>query len=92
MDKQLWASVAAKLAEFQKVAPKLADVVHSLISDGSAYFDGQSFEEWAGDCGYDTDSRKAEETYRTCDAIGRALVRGLGRETVERLREAAQDY
>lgn len=92
LSKELWSSVAAKLAVAQKVAPKLADVVHSLISDGSAYFDGQSFEEWAGDLGYDSDSRKAEETFRTCDAIGRKLQCALGRELVEKLREAAHDY
>ncbi len=92
INKALWANVAAKVALQQKIAPKLADVVCSLLSDGAAYFDGQSFEDWAGDFGYDTDSRKAEETYRTCDAIGRQLIRGLGRETVEKLREAAQDY
>lgn len=89
---RIQARLCAKLALFQKVSPKLADVVHSLLSDGAAFFDGQSFEQWAGDFGYDTDSRKAEETYRACDAIGRQLIRGLGRETVEKLREAAQDY
>lgn len=91
-DKLLQAQVAAKLAAKQKVTPKLDDVVHSLVSDGSAHFDSQSFEDWCGDFGYDTDSRKAEDTYRTCDEIGKKLMRALGRETIEGLREWASNY
>lgn len=45
--------------------PKLDGVLESLSSDWSAV-DGASFEEWAGDLGYDTDSRKAERIYRVC--------------------------
>ena len=38
-DKALHASFAAKLAKAQKVTPQLADVMHSLLSDGEAYFE-----------------------------------------------------
>lgn len=31
---------------------------------------GQTFEEWAGNYGYDTDSRRAEATYRACQELG----------------------
>jgi hypothetical protein len=91
-DKQLWANTAAKLAEAQKVTPSLNDVCHSLLSDGSAFFDGQRFEEWAGDLGYSDDSIKAKEIFETCDRIGRDLSRALSRDEIAGLREWASQY
>lgn len=91
-DKQLWADTAAKLAKFQKVAPKLEDVTHSLLGDGSAYFDAQQFEDWAADLGYDPDSRKAEATFKACDEIGRAMSRAFTPEQLAGLREWASNY
>jgi hypothetical protein len=91
-NKQLQADVAAKLATKQKVAPKLDDVCHSLLMDGSAYFDGMRFEEWASDLGYSDDSIKAKETFETCDKIGRDLNRALKKETLAGLREWASNY
>lgn len=89
---QLQASTAAKLAQYQKVAPKLDDVCHSILSDGAAFFDGERFEEWCANYGYDTDSRKAEATWRACDDIGRALARGLSRDELDGLRQWASNY
>jgi len=43
------AKEAAKLASIQGVEPKLEDVVHSLVSDGSPFFYTQDFEEWASE-------------------------------------------
>lgn len=86
------ASTAAKLAKVQKVVPQLNDVCHSLLSDGSALFDGQRFEDWASDLGYDPDSRKAEATFRACDEIGRSLSRHLSRDELDGLREWASNY
>ncbi len=91
-DKQLWADTAAKLAKAQEVTPKLEDVCHSLLSDGSAFFDGQRFEDWAGDFGYSSDSIKAKETFETCDRIGRDLARALSRDELAGLREWASNY
>jgi hypothetical protein len=88
-DKLAQASVAAKIALKQKVQPTLSDVLYSLLSDGEAA--GQTFEEWAGGLGYDTDSRKAEATYRQCDEIGRKLAK-VGAETLAKAREILQDY
>lgn len=42
-----------------------AEVLASCCRDGLDA-SGQSFEEWAGNYGYDTDSRKAEDIYRAC--------------------------
>jgi hypothetical protein len=92
VNKALQASVAAKLALVQKVTPKLEDVIHSLLMDGSAHFDSQTFEDWCGCLGYDTDSRKAESTFRECEAIGKAIARAFSRDELDSLREAFQDY
>lgn len=92
INKKLWADVAAKLAKDQKVRPSLNDVCHSLLSEGSAFFDGQRFEDWAGDLGYSSDSIKAKETFETCDRIGRDLSRALSRDELTGLREWASNY
>lgn len=91
-DKQLWADTAAKLAKAQKVAPKLEDVCHSLLMDGSAYFDGLRFEDWAAELGYSDDSIKAKETFEACDRTGRDLSRALSRDEIAGLREWASNY
>jgi len=91
----------AELCEKQKInrfgfpakaitAPLLRDVFYSILQDGEAY--AMSFEEWAAEYGFDTDSRKAEATYRECAAIGRALNAELSAEALDRLRELFQDY
>jgi hypothetical protein len=65
---------------------------HSLLSDGSAFFDGHRFEDWADELGYSSDSIKAKETFETCDRIGRDLARFLSRDELESLREWASNY
>lgn len=49
-------------------APTVADVLDSLASDASGFEDSDGFEDWAAGLGYDTDSRKAEATYRAVEA------------------------
>jgi hypothetical protein len=58
--------------------PETAEVLDCLISDASSIESSRSFEEWADDLGYDTDSRKAEETYRACEQTARDLRAFLG--------------
>lgn len=70
--------------------PKLCDIMYSLASDSDAI--DYTFEEWADTYGYDTDSRKAESTYRQCLDMGLKLRRMLGDQALADLREAAQDY
>lgn len=72
------------------VTPPAAGVLHSLILDSSAI--GQSFESWASDYGYDTDSRKAEEIYRACQRNTDKLQRILTRADLEALEALLQDY
>lgn len=71
--------------------PESADVIASLVLDSDA-LDCAAFEEWAGNLGYDTDSRSAEKTYRACLEIALALRNGIGEAGLAKLREACQDY
>lgn len=91
-DKALQARVAAKLALAQGVKPSLEDVLHSLLSDGEAFFNAQSFEDWASEYGYETDSRKAEAIYRECDNIGRKIAAAVEPDAIKAAREILQDY
>ena len=59
------------------IPPSPADVLHSLMLDATAI--EQGFEDWCADLGYDTDSRKAFETYLACQESGKLaqyLLRG----------------
>lgn len=54
--------------------PKVVDCMECLLSDAEA--GKQTFEEWCGNLGYDTDSRKAEAIYRQCKSV---IYRGMKR-------------
>lgn len=71
--------------------PSIADVLASLSLDASVLDEG-GFENWAASLGYDTDSRKAEATYRACLEIALKLRGALGEDGLKALRDAAQDY
>lgn len=72
-------------------APLPRDVLYSLAMDASA-IDCATFEEWAGDYGYGTDSRAAEKLYRECLRIALELRAMVGDAGLQSLRDAAQDY
>lgn len=71
-------------------APDVLDVLYSLVLDSSAA--DETFEDWCANYGYDTDSRKAEATYRACVDYGIRLRRILGADVLARLSELFQDY
>lgn len=73
------------------ILPEIGDVFYSLVIDAGA-IDHATFEDWASDFGYDTDSRSAEATYRACLEIALKLRAALGDDGLNKLREAAQDY
>lgn len=73
------------------IAVDACDVVYSLVSD-SDVIDHPAFESWAGDLGYDTDSRSAEATYRACLDTALRLRAALGDEGLTKLRNACRDY
>lgn len=69
-------------------SPDLADVLYTLVSDAT----DAPYDYWCGDYGYDTDSRKAFDTYQTCVDIGFKLRRMLGDDGLRQLRDLFQDY
>jgi hypothetical protein len=51
--------------------PEEMDVLYCLYSD--AQMGNETFEDFCGNCGYDTDSRQALETYLACQSTGHKL-------------------
>jgi hypothetical protein len=60
--------------------PDAESVLSNLALDAASYENARSFEEWAGEYGYDTDSRKAERTYRLIGQQAAKLKNLLGEE------------
>ncbi len=60
--------------------PEAADVLDCLASDAAGVENATSFEDWASDLGFDTDSRKAERTYKVTIAQSAKLKKFLGDE------------
>lgn len=59
-----------------KGEPTVIGTLECLLSDSQA--DDQSFEEFCSEFGYDTDSRKAEQTWQACKKSAVGLKRLLG--------------
>ncbi len=57
--------------------PTAAEVLNCLASDASSV-EGNSFDTWANEMGFDEDSRKAQRTYNTIVRQMRSLGRILG--------------
>ena len=85
VDRSITAYLAARIAKDQKVQPSAADVLASVCREGMDA--DQSFENWCGDFGYDTDSRKAEDIYRACTENGKKARRILGAENYRKFAE-----
>lgn len=75
-------------APAQRILPSLCDVLYSLSMDAEV-LNAASFEYWAQELGYDTDSRKAEATYRLCLSIALAMNQFID---LDELREVVSDY
>jgi hypothetical protein len=65
--------------------PTAEDVLDCLASDYAGYDNARSFEDWCGEYGYDTDSRKAEAIWREVSAQAHELENLLGRELAQQL-------
>lgn len=70
--------------------PQDTDVFNSLLMDSSDVED--SFEDWAENLGYDTDSRKAEKTFIACKATLVDLQRLFTKSELNDLREIFSDF
>ena len=58
--------------------PTAEGCLECLLSDASSFDNAQSFEDWCGEFGYDTDSRKAEGIYKACEKVAENMKRLLG--------------
>lgn len=65
--------------------PSLADVLDCIASDSAGYENAGSFEDWASEYGYDTDSRKAERIYNTINDQINVTIAFLGQDAYETL-------
>lgn len=77
-------------ALFQDATPKLEQVLNSLLSDARA--GEMPFDDFCCDFGYDTDSRKALETYLACQKINSDLQSVMPRQMREEIETLLQDY
>lgn len=84
---------ATKVGFFMKPlpAPELRDILYSLVSD-SDVLETSGFEEWASNLGYNTDSRKAEATYRECVEQALRFKALVGQPNLDKLRDLFQGY
>lgn len=57
-----------RIMDGRPIKPLASDVFSCIYSDSRDFWTDrpESFEEWAGNLGYDPDSRKAERIYKTC--------------------------
>jgi hypothetical protein len=74
-----------------KGEPKEADLFNCLLSDTSD-IDGNLFEDWADNLGYDSDSRSAEKIFSACQATLGNLQRLFDPSELRDLREIFSDY
>lgn len=65
--------------------PTLTEVLECLASDAVSVKNSGSFEEWASELCFDTDSRKAEKIYETTKRNTETLEATLGTEAFEQL-------
>ena len=72
-----------------KEKPDLVDVLSSLISDTN---DLDTFEDWCGCFGYDTDSIKANKMYKQCLEELKQLKKMFTEKELKELRKIFEDY
>ena len=65
--------------------PTVDSVLDCLASDASMYDNARNFADWAAGLGLDTDSIKAEKSYRTCADQAKELRHVLGAEAYNAL-------
>lgn len=65
--------------------PSIADVLDCLASDAAGVHNGETFEQWAAEYGFDADSRTAERTYRATYRQAESFARLLGNDALETL-------
>jgi hypothetical protein len=76
---------------FIPTAPTIAAILYCLASDASGIDNARTFEEWASDLGYDTDSRTAHKTYKVTKRQTQKLKALLGPEWYALLLDTEND-
>ena len=69
--------------------PKATDVLYSLLMDCTQ---GEDFQDWCGNFGFDPDSIKAMKIYEACQANEMKLKNVLPNEVFKQLQIELQDY
>lgn len=72
------------------VTPFAGTVLYCLLSDMSCAND--TFVEWCDNMGYDTDSRKALQTYLSCQENGAKLRKVFNNDLLKLLEKVLEDY
>jgi hypothetical protein len=85
------AKAATCLAKRQKVQPKAYEVFASVCREAWEASQ-ETFDDWASNFGYDTDSRKAEQLYHACKAPFGTLIGMIGSTDVEKFAQLAQQF
>lgn len=88
--KQMYTMGHIQSMKNKPILPDSYDVIYSLLLDSEVLYH-DSFESWAGEFGYDEDSRHAESLYNECIKIA-LKFRQIGESTIAELRDAYQDY
>lgn len=65
--------------------PDIYEVLDCLASDAAGIENARDFDDWCSEYGYDTDSRKAERIYHTCQRQAASLRRLLGDDAYQAL-------
>ena len=78
-------SALADVAGGVPQTPELFDVLWAISQDATAV--RSSFEDWAGDYGYDSDSIRAKRIYEQCVENGHRLGKLFSEELIEGIRE-----
>lgn len=71
--------------------PEAAQVLQSLASDANSAINADTFESFAEEFGYDTDSRRAESVYNACKEEHFKLTRWLGAALCAELLECTEE-
>lgn len=79
---ECWAALAA--IRRTRWTPDPIEILWAIARDGDAL--ESTFEDWASELGYDTDSRKAERTYRACQENCLRLKKILSADQIQILR------
>ena len=73
------------------IMPEIIDIFYCLAMDSDVLNFGD-FEDWADECGYDSDSKKAESLYRECLEQALKMRAAIGEAGLVALTNAFEDY